>query len=170
MNFSDDLLSAAKSGYEKLGNFVEILNYKFENAHENGESPEFDFDFYRSKFEQSMDDDFNSPKALAVIFDFIREVNKILAADNVYSVDFLNKVKDFFKSTAEEVLGIYNMDKDKKSGSDLSEQLIKILIDIRLSAKQNKNFDLADKIRDELADLGVMLKDSKSGTTFSIKN
>jgi cysteinyl-tRNA synthetase len=117
-----------------------------------------------------MDDDFNSPKALAAIFDFIREINKILAADKVFSVDFLNKVNDFFKSTAEEVLGIYNMDKDKESGSDLSEQLIKILIDIRLSAKQDKNFALADKIRDELSDLGVMLKDSKSGTSFSIKN
>ena len=77
---------------------------------------------------------------------------------------------NFFKSTAVEVLGIYNMDKDKKPANDLSEQLINILIELRLSAKSEKNFIMADKIRDELFNLGVTLKDSKNGTTFSIKN
>jgi cysteinyl-tRNA synthetase len=170
MNFSDDLLASAETGYEKLDNFVATLKNKSDQADENGESPQFDFEFYRNEFEKSMDDDFNTPKAFAVIFDFIREINKIFAMEKSFSVEFLNKVRDFFQLTAEEVLGIYNMDNDKKSGSDLSESLIKILIDLRLSAKQEKNFALADKIRDDLSDLGVMLKDGKTGTAFSIKN
>ena len=170
MNFSDDLLAAARTGYEKLDNFVETLNLKFDQSSGDGVNPQFDFDYYRSEFEKSMDDDFNTPKALAVLFDFVREVNKIFASEAAYSVEFLNQVKSFFRITAEEILGIYQMDKEKKSSNDLSGQLINILIELRHDAKQEKNFALADKIRDELSNLGVTLKDSKTGTTFSIKN
>jgi cysteinyl-tRNA synthetase len=169
MNFSNELLSAAKTGFEKLNNFVETLNTRYEQSAESGEDPDFDFDFYRNEFEKAMDDDFNSPKAVAVIFDFIREINKLFAWDTVYSKQLLGNVKNFFRSTAVEVLGIYNPDREKKSGSELSEQLINILIDLRLNARREKNFALADKIRDELSGLGIVLKDGKSGTTFSIK-
>ena len=114
-----------------------------------------------------MDDDFNTPQAVAVIFDFTREVNRIIAENENISKEFYTQVKDFLQKTASDVLGIIDFEAGKtESDGKLEGELIELLIKIRQEAKKDKNFKLADSIRDELKDLGIQLQDSKDKTTY----
>ena len=78
----------------------------------------------------------------------------------------LFRSKEFLKKTAQEVLGIINFDAKQVSSSNLESQLIELLIKLRVDAKGNKNFSLADQIRDELKKLGVSLQDTQKKTTY----
>jgi len=116
-----------------------------------------------------MDDDFNTAQAVAVIFDFAKEVNRSIAETENINIDFYKKVKLFFDRTAVGVLGIMNFNiEDKSLSEDIDLNFIEQKIEERIVAKNGKNYALADKIRDELKALGVELKDSKEGTTYKI--
>jgi cysteinyl-tRNA synthetase len=119
---------------------------------------------YRAAFEQAMNDDFNTPVAIAVLFELTRELNK--------SKDDLEKTRSLagtLKSLGE-ILGILQDDPDTflKGGSysdGLSENEIEQLISQRIAAKQNKDWATADQIRDQLKTQGIVLEDSPGGTT-----
>ena len=113
-----------------------------------------------------MDDDLNTPQAAAVLFDFVRDVNKTIAENGKLSSEFYLKVKEFLSKTAQGVLGIVDLDKSQTEGSSVEKDLIELLIRLRTEAKKEKNFALSDKIRDGLKELGIELKDSKEGTTY----
>ena len=118
-------------------------------------------------FSEALDDDFNTPQAIAVIFDFVKEVNKTIAETSNLNVNFYITARDFLVKTADEVLGIISfLENEIKKESGLENELIKLLIDIRLNAKSEKNFKLADDIRKNLEALGITLKDTKEGTDF----
>ena len=167
LNFSEDLLVSAKKGLEKLNNLVEKVESEI-NAHGvKGKNLKFDFETFKNDFESAMDDDFNTPQAVAVVFDFIREINKVISENEDINYTFYEEVKKFIKSTAEDVLGIADFNfLDQKSGKSLEDDLIKLLIDFRIKAKNEKNFKLADEIRDELKKLGIILQDQKEKTIY----
>ena len=172
LSYSEELLESAQRGLEKINNFVEeILEGIYRNK-VDGITPEFDIDRYKFAFENAMDDDFNTPKATAVIFDFVRDANKAIGdKKNEINAEFYQMLKDFLKSTADDVLTILNFDKSKaESNQSLQNDLIELLIKMRNEAREEKNFKLGDKIRDELLALGIQLKDSKEGTSFKITN
>lgn len=164
INFSDELLLSAQKGLEKIDNLVNRINHELENAR-SGEKPDFNFSIYREKFTAAMDDDLNTSQAVAVIFDFIRDVNRVIAEQNSLDVSFLKDVKSFLQSTAEDVLGIVDFNAGESSSS-IEKELIELLIELRSNAKKEKNFPLSDKIRNELKTLGIILEDSKEGTTY----
>jgi cysteinyl-tRNA synthetase len=165
LNFSDELLQAAEKGVEKLQNLADKTEDELQKNSDNGKQIEFDFKSWYEKFEQAMDDDFNSAQAVAVMFDFTREVNRAIAENENPNKDFYNNVKLFLKKTAEDVLGVISFQK-KESLPSLEDDLIELLINIRTEAKKEKNYALSDKIRDELKNLGVILQDTKDGTSF----
>jgi cysteinyl-tRNA synthetase len=165
LNFSDELLQAAEKGVEKLQNLADKTEDELQKNSDNGKQIEFDFKSWYEKFEQAMDDDFNSAQAVAVMFDFTREVNRAIAENENLNKDFYNNVKSFLKKTAEDVLGVISFQK-KESLPSLEDDLIELLINIRTEAKKEKNYALSDKIRDELKNLGVILQDTKDGTSF----
>lgn len=167
LNFNDELLEATKKGLEKIQNFIFTINDGIKNAIENNNDSGFDFVKYKSEFENAMDDDFNTPKAVAVIFDFIKDANKIIAEQLNLTKSFYNKLKEFLQTTLINVLGIASFEEENKS-SELVDDLINLLIKLRLEAKQNKNYKLADQIRDELKEIGIILQDSKERTTYKI--
>lgn len=169
LSFSAELLAGAQKGLEKITNLAETLKSEVEKNVTNGANPDFDFEKYYSDFEREMDDDFNSPKGVAVIFDFVKGVNKVIAEHESIHADFMNKAKEFLSRTAENVLGIVHFDElGKSQGASLEEDLINLLLKLRAQAKEEKNYKLSDDIRDQLTELGVQLKDSKTGTTFTI--
>ncbi len=169
LNFSDELLSSAEKGLEKINNLTEKIEEEIKANVTNGVTPEFDFEKNKSDFASAMDDDFNSPQACAVIFDFIREVNRTISENEKINTEFYAEVKNFLKQTAEGVLGILDFSKViKQNGSELQNELIELFIKIRTDAKKEKNFTLADKIRDELKEIGITLQDSKDKTTYKI--
>lgn len=166
LNFTEDLLASAQKGLEKLNNLTEKIEQELRSP--GGTNiPSFDFTKHYKAFEESMDDDFNTPLAVAVIFDFTREVNRVIADNENLSGEFYTQVKDFLQKTTVDVLGILDFESNK-SGSDgkLEGELIELLIKIRQDAKNDRNFKLADSIRDELKELGIQLQDSKDKTTY----
>lgn len=164
LNFTDDLLAAAEKGLEKITNLVNRLSSELKKS-TSGVKPEFEFEDYRKRFESAMDEDLNTSQAVAVIFDFVKEVNKIIAENSMIDSSFFVSAKLFLQQTAEDVLGIIDFGKEE-STSSIEKELIELLIKIRVEAKSDKNFSLADKIRDELKLLGILLEDSKAGTTY----
>lgn len=164
LNFSDELLASAEKGLEKLNNLIFRINNELNNP-KDGTVPQFNFDEYRKKFETAMDDDLNTSQAVAVIFDFIRDVNKAVSDNPDTGSAFFSKIKEFLQSTADEVFGIADFNSADKSSS-VEKELIELFIKLRTDAKVQKNYALADKIRDELKSIGIILEDSKSGTVY----
>ncbi len=122
---------------------------------------------FKQRFQQAMDDDFNTPEALAVLFEIARELNRAKESDSEKAsalAGTLIKLAD--------VLGVLqdNPEQFLKGGdnieSAISEQEIEEAIQKRLEAKQSKNWALADQIRDELKDQGVVLEDVPGGTNW----
>lgn len=171
VEFTDELLDAAEKGLEKLKNQRSNIESLLNKNISNGNNPDFDFQKYEDRFVKAMDDDFNTPQAIAVIFDFVRDVNRTIAEIENINSNFFAKVKDYLKKTAENVLGIINLSSvETKSEAMLEDKLIQLLIDIRLKAKKEKNFQLSDEIRKRLDELGIVLKDTKDGTEFIRKD
>jgi cysteinyl-tRNA synthetase len=167
VDFTDELLDAAEKGLEKLKNLRSAIESALHKNKPDGVNPDFDFQTFENRFIKTLDDDFNTPQAVAVIFDFVKEVNRTIAEKENLNIDFYKKIKDFLIRTAENVLGIINFDViELKSDSLLENKLIQLLIDIRLRAKKDKNFQLADGIRKSLDEFGITLKDTKDGTDF----
>ncbi len=168
--FSKDLLSSAEKGLEKIFNLANVIFSELENTETNGETPDFDFKHYYTQFENAMDDDFNTSQAIAVIFDFVKNINIVIANSEKLSIEFYKSAKQFLQKTAVEVLGIIEFNtKSTSSNSTLDKELIQVLIDLRLQAKADKNYNLSDQIRDKLGALGIELKDTKDGTSYSRK-
>jgi len=169
LNFSDELLASAEKGLEKFENLVDKINLELNKNQTDGVNPELDIKLFEDKFITAMDDDFNTAQAIAVIFDFVKEVNRTIAENENINADFYKNIKVFLERTAVGVLGIINFDvEDKSADKDLDVNFIQQMIDKRTKAKIEKNYALADKIRDDLKELGVELKDSKDGTVFKI--
>ncbi|MDH7604258.1 MAG: cysteine--tRNA ligase [Melioribacter sp.] len=171
LNFSEELLSAAEKGVEKIKNLAEKVEMELQKPVTGEISQQFDFKKYYEEFEKVMDDDFNTPQAVAVIFDFVKNVNKLISENEKINSEFYNNVKEFLKDTAENVLGIIHFDSlyENKKSEVIEDKLIELLINVRLALKKEKNYALSDFIRDELNKLGIILQDSKEGTTFKRK-
>jgi cysteinyl-tRNA synthetase len=151
----------------KIINVAEKIEIELSSALMDGSNPEFDFGHYYTLFESAMDDDFNSPKAIGVIFDFVRDVNTEFTKHDKINLQFYENAKKFLAQTAEGVFGILHFNDLKKAGSpSLENNLIELLIELRTKAKIEKNYQLSDEIREGLNKVGIILQDSKSGTTY----
>jgi cysteinyl-tRNA synthetase len=168
LNFSDELLAAAQKGLEKIINLAERIEEELKKGKTGQNTAEFDFEKFYSEFNSAMDDDFNSPQAIGVIFDFTRAVNKAIDENPDSGESFFIKAKEFLEKTAHGVLGVLDFSSLRGGDSDksLENELIELLITLRTDAKKEKNYALSDKIRNELNNLGVVLQDSKEKTAF----
>ncbi|MEG8947616.1 cysteine--tRNA ligase [Rosettibacter firmus] len=171
LNFSEELLTAAEKGVEKIKNLADKIESELKKGSNEGVMPEFDFSFYYKEFEKVMDDDINTPQAVAVIFEFVKSINKIISEHEKINTDFYRRVKKFLQDTAEAVLGIIHFDSllNGIKEESIEDKLIELLINVRLLLKKEKNYALSDLIRDELNKLGIILQDSKEGTTYKRK-
>lgn len=169
LNFSEELLQSAQKGFEKIENLAQRIKKSYSAERTEDNYPEnFNINGYYSGFEKAMDDDFNTSQAVAVIFDFVRDVNKILSLDGKINITFLEDVKLFLTKTAQDVFGIIHFDEldNNEKKSNLEDDLIKLLITLRDNYKKEKNYAASDQIRNELLNLGIILQDAKSGTTY----
>ncbi len=169
LNFKSELLDATQKGLDKINNFIIRLD-EIILLNKSGITPAFVIEDYKKQFAEAMDDDFNTPKAVAVIFDFVRDANKVLDENPAISSEFVKEIKSFVYNTAEGVLGIIAPVKEIKADNTLTDKLIEMLIQLRTNAKLEKNYKLSDTIRLELDKLGIVLQDTKTGTTFKINS
>ncbi len=123
---------------------------------------------YTERFKQAMDDDFNTPVAVAVLFDMVRELNTVKKNDEQLAIQLATELKELAN-----VLGILQDNPEKflqgggtRQEGGLSDEEINELINRRLMAKNNKEWALADQIRDDLKKQGIVLEDVTTGTNW----
>ncbi|MEO5603956.1 MAG: cysteine--tRNA ligase [Cyclobacteriaceae bacterium] len=165
LDFSNEALQAADKGYRKLSHALKIIKSMEHSGEEKNIVNERVEEIKKLVHECfiNMSDDFNSAKTLAVLFEMSSRIND-LKSGNI-SLDEINpETFRAFKSTfigfMEEVLGLKeDVSRDEK----LLESVIQVLIDLRKKAREDRNYALSDKIRDDLKYLGVQLMDGKEG-------
>ena len=121
---------------------------------------------FEQRFFAAMDDDFNTPVALAVLFDLVRELNRVRAEDEQQALPLAALLVRLGG-----ILGIVQGDAEVflKSGSDIDEAWIETMIQKRADAKKARDFAECDRIRDELAAQGISLQDGPQGTTWRVE-
>lgn len=161
LNYSQENLDLARSSLSRLYTALDGLPqnpYK----EELGKS-------YMAAFEKAMDDDFNTPEAYSVLFELAREINRLRNSDLSRAADLGSVLRRLGG-----ILGILQQDSDAylkagASGNEISDDQIEELIAKRAAAKKNKDWATADEVRKTLTDMGIVLEDKPSGTTWRRK-
>ena len=163
LNFSADLMEAAKNGLERIVTAAENIRHLRGNAKAAGLTEEektllADSKAFTEKFETAMDDDFNTADAISAVFELVKFINTHVSADS--SEAFLTALYDQMKSLCD-VLGII-IEKEE----EMLDAEIEALIEERQAARKEKNFQRADEIRDILLEKGIILKDTREGVQW----
>lgn len=158
VNYSEDSLKEASVRLERLYTALQGLALDGVSAPEDSS--------FEQRFCKAMDDDFNTPEALAVLFDLVRELNRVRAVDAQAALPLaallvrLGGILGILQGSAEAFL---------KSGAEVDAAWIETMIAERVAAKKTRDFARADGIRDTLASQGVILQDSREGTSWRIE-
>lgn len=163
LNFSAELMEAAKSGYERIVTSVDNLKFLLENAKTEEltaaeEAQLSEAQGFVAKFDEAMDDDFNTADALSAIFELVKFVNTAVSEES--SRSFLQALKEEIVMLSD----ICGLIVDKKA--EMLDSDIEQLIAERQAARKAKNFARADEIRDELLQKGIILEDTREGVKW----
>lgn len=162
INYSQDLIEQAKGGFLRLSNTAYNLRHLLDVAEDSQLSDEEKaykekYEEYKRKFEEAMDDDFNTADAISVIFEMVRDINSNI--DGNSPKELIKYILDVFLNLSS-VLGITYKKKE------LLDDEIKELIEKRQEARKAKNWAEADRIRDELKKQGIVLEDTPNGVRW----
>lgn len=132
-----------------------------------------DLEELRGDFIKAMDDNFNTSRALAALFEMTNLANKLVTDKDLKILDkimFLKSVKYTFFELGH-ILGLFKKDKEESKGKEMNllKKVMEIIIRVRKEVRQDKKFELADKIRKELKEAGIILEDRKDNTSWRIK-
>ena len=161
LDFSGEALEASEKGYYRLMNAVKIL----ENLTPSKTST-IDINTWKQHCYDAMNDDFNSPVLIAHLFEGAKYINLIKENKEALTEEALKTFKTTMKAFIFDVLGLEDV--TASDNSDKLSKVVELLIEMRNEARANKDWALSDKIRDELLEKGIQLKDGKDGTTFSL--
>ncbi len=166
LDYSETAIKASTTGLEKLHDTQRRLR------EQKPGTGEFDCSSFILRFAEAMDDDFNTPVAIAVLFELSKAINAALDRNEGLADTARNVIEAFLDRAGRETLGILNQ--DGQSGNrdlDVCEnklsRVMNILLDLRIEARKSKDFALSDKIRDQLLEAGIEIKDTKDGVIWS---
>ena len=158
LDFSNDALDASEKGFRRLMNAVSLLPKLVAS-----ESGEVEIDPIYVNCENAMNDDFNSPVVIAELFEAVRIINTVYDGTLKISATELNKLTTLMHDFIFEVFGL----KDEDTSNTELNEVLDMVIALRKDAKENKDYATSDMIRIGLQNIGIQLKDSKDGTTWS---
>ena len=162
LDFSNEALQASEKGFSRL-----IEGYaRLQKLSALGSSS-IETGGLRAKCEEAMNDDFNSPIMISHLFDALRAINLVHDGKETISATDLEELKSVFKTFIEDVLGLKS-ETEASTGNEAYKKAIDLLLNMRLEAKQNKDWTTSDKIRNELTALGFEIKDTKDGFEWKI--
>jgi len=161
LDLTDTGLLASEKGFNRLMNAVDDLqNLKTSNT------SSFGVKAWKQACYNAMNDDFNTPILIANLFEAVTQINAIKEGSVTITKEDLDTFKTAIYVFVFELLGLKNVQESEEGTNKLSGA-VELLIKLRQEARANKDFALSDKIRDELAEVGITLNDSREGTTFS---
>ena len=156
IDYSFDRLNEAKAAWDNFRSFFERLPEELPEP--NTSNPEMAG--WLSRFEEAMDDDFNTPRALAVAFELLTEANRRLNQGDKTASELAAVLKLML-----DVLG-FRVQSPATKVQDIVDDLLNLIIEVRSELRKQRNFQLADRIRDRLGALGVLLEDTPEGTKY----
>lgn len=166
LDFSATAVEGAAKGWEKLKNTVQNVHDAIP-AGSTGQPAGIDLDRHRNAFLDAMNDDFNTPQAIGVLFDLSREVNQALGRGTPVAAGDLQRIEEFYHKHAGEVLGLaIAPGAPGSAGKSLEPGLMALLVSLRADLRGEKLWAFSDRIRDGLLHIGVAIEDKKEGTTW----
>ncbi|QCE41975.1 cysteine--tRNA ligase [Psychroserpens sp. NJDZ02] len=162
LDLTDDGLLASEKGYNRLMEGVSQLDHL-----KISKTSTVNIDAWKQKCYDAMNDDFNTPIAIANLFEGVKYINQIKEGTETISEKDLDTFKTTVNAFVFDILGLKNDKAAVGAGTDKLSGAVQLLIKLRQEARINKDFALSDQIRDELAEAGIQLNDGREGTTFS---
>ena len=172
IDFTDKKLEEAENNLRKLYNTLDLVQNAKKSA-EYREPNNFELIFeneikkIKIKFEEGMDEDFNTPKAISALFEMSKRINRFLSEHQLISDKTLNKIYDNFSEISES-LGILYQKKKKDVESKIVDDLIQLLFDIREDLRKNGDYKLSDEIRTRMNKSGLVIEDTAEGPKWKI--
>lgn len=168
VNFSDTILDQAKAGLERLTNARDNAEFMMSKLEDTKMSPEEtglvdELNSYKTKFIEAMDDDLNTSDAISAIFELAKFMNTNIK--DTFSKEFIGLNIDLFN----ELTGVLNIANKSVEENDDLARTVEEMIAKRAEAKKNKDFALADKIREELLEMGIVIEDTRQGVKWKRK-
>lgn len=162
LDFSVEALTAAGKGLDRLMGAAKTIDNIVPSA-----VSDVDVADLEERCTAAMNDDLNSPVAISVLFDWVRIINQLNDGTRKISEADLRRLRMFFRRMVFDVLGL--RDDNPAGAGDLVGPLVEMLLEMRAEAKRNKDWATSDLIRDRLAAVGILVKDGKDGTDWSLK-
>ncbi|MCK5028048.1 MAG: cysteine--tRNA ligase [Bacteroidales bacterium] len=163
LDFSNEALQASEKGFQKLMKAGETLNKLNADSESTVNIEELKNNCYKA-----MNDDFNTPILIAHLFDAVRIINSAKDGKEKLTEQDLKGLKDLYKTFVFDVIGLKEDQAQGSKETELTGDLIDFILNLRLDAKKNKDFATSDKIRDELTNKGITIKDTKDGFEWEI--
>ena len=152
LTFNEENVKSQERALERLRTALNTQSF---------EGTEMKYEVYTSRFMEAMDDDLNTPRALAVLFDLARDINR--EAGNGLNVRESQKILESLAG----VLGL-TLEEEVSGSSTEAAPFINLLVDLRSRLRNEKQFEIADQVRNQLGELGVVIEDSAEGTSWKI--
>ncbi len=167
LNFSDELVESSTKGLRRIQNAVEKIEFILENSkvdkNDSDDEVVAKAEQFLQNFYNALDDDFNTADAISYVFELVKLANSSTDenASKYLMTEFMDRIN--------KMLNIFGIKAKQETSADVDESLILELIEKRANAKKEKNFGLADEIRNQLLDMGIVIEDTRSGTKWSKK-
>lgn len=168
LDLTDEALQAAEKGFRRLMETHKVLQGLQPDAKAQAGELDKELNQLIDLTHEEMSDDFNTPRALARLFELASRINSLKGGQlsiKEVAPKTLERLQQTFHDFIFDVFGLQEEDEGGENG--LTDGLLQVIIDIRKEARANKDWATSDQIRDALAELGIVLKDSKEGTTWS---
>mgnify|MGYP005849196689 FL=1 len=169
LDFTEEGLLTAKNGYLRLLNAYREV-HRLQHTAPSGRHPGLEraLEELEGEFARALDDDLNTPQAIAAFFKFVTELNKALAERP--GKESLARAEKAFRELGEGVLGLFpSRVLENQLGGALLDGLVKLLLEVREEARRNRNFALSDRIRQRLIELGVVVEDTREGPRWKVE-
>ncbi|MDR2652904.1 MAG: cysteine--tRNA ligase [Prevotellaceae bacterium] len=163
LDFSNEALQAAEKGLKRLMQAAKTLENirPTTDAADNENIKTIEKECY-----EALNDDLNTPIAISQLFEAVRIINSVADKKEKINENDIEILKKMFKNVVDDILGL--KEEQNNNQNELVNNLIKMILDVRQQSKDKKDWATSDKIRDELVNLGIVIKDTKDGTEWEI--
>jgi cysteinyl-tRNA synthetase len=163
LDFSNEALQSAEKGLARLFAAMDKLD-KLKTSDKSS----FDVQALKQRCFDAMNDDLNTPILFAHLFDGVKYINSVAAGTESITAADLEDLKKLYHNFVYKIAGLKN-ENASSSGKDKLDEVLTLLLNLRMEAKKNKDFATADKIRDQLKEMGIIVKDTKDGFEWEVE-
>jgi cysteinyl-tRNA synthetase len=163
VDFSNEALQASEKGMQRLLTAVQNLAKIV-----TGDNSSINVDQLSGKCYEAINDDMNTPILISHLFDGVKMINNLIEGKASVTAEDFEKLKKLYHNFVFEILGL-KPEEESNSDDGKMKEVVDLMLTLRMQAKEDKNWAMADKIRDELQNLGFVIKDKKDGFEWEIK-